>query len=92
MLETCASITFSDFQRPNGIVPELFSKNVPESRLYIGCMGRGGLRLCGAPGWNLERGPFYIYKTVVNREKINERTEVFVLFKQKKLEQKETYR
>jgi len=24
---------------------------------------RGGLRLCGAPGWNLERGPFY------NREK-----------------------
>ena len=30
---------------------------------------RGGLRLCGTPGWNLERGPFYIYKTVVNWEK-----------------------
>jgi len=29
-----------------------------------------GLRLCGAPGWNLERGPFYIIKPVVNREKI----------------------
>jgi len=32
-------------------------------------------------------GPFYIYETVVNREKVNERTEVFVLLKQKKLEQ-----
>ena len=49
---------------------------------------RGGLRLCGAPGWNLERGRFYKYKTVVNREKINEQTEVFVLLKQKNLEQK----
>jgi len=49
---------------------------------------RGGLRVCGAPGWNLERGHFYIYKTVVNREKINERTEVFVLLKRKKLEKK----
>ena len=49
---------------------------------------RGGLRLCGAHGWNLEKGAFYIYKTVVNREKINERTEVLVLLKHKKLEQK----
>ena len=31
-----------------------------------------------------ERDPFYIYKTVVNREKINERTEVFVLLKERK--------
>jgi len=36
-------------------------------RRLIGC-GRGGLRLYGAPGWNLERGSFvslyiYIYKT-----------------------------
>ena len=53
---------------------------------------RGGLRLYGAPGWILTRGPFYIYKTVVNKEKINERTEVFVLLKQKKLEQKKTNR
>jgi len=30
----------------------------------------------------------YIYKMVFNREKINERTEVFVLLKQKKLDQK----
>jgi len=29
--------------------------------------------------------PFYGYKTVVNREKINERTEVVVLLKHKKL-------
>jgi len=36
----------------------------------------------------LERGPFYIYKTVVNTEKVNERTKVFVTLKQKKLEQK----
>ena len=43
---------------------------------------RGGLRLCGAPGWNLERSPFY------NREKTNERTEVFVLLKQKILSKK----
>jgi len=49
---------------------------------------RGGLRLCGAPGLTLTKGPFYIYETVVNREKVNERTEVFVLLKQKKLEQK----
>jgi len=33
---------------------------------------QGGLRYCGAPGWNLQRGPFYTYETVVNREKINE--------------------
>ena len=46
------------------------------------------VHLCGVPGWNLERGPFCIYKSVVNRKKINERTEVFVLLKQKKLEQK----
>jgi len=44
---------------------------------------RGGLRLCGAPGWNLERGSFlYIY------ENLNERIEVLVLLKQMKLEQK----
>ena len=49
---------------------------------------RGGLRLCGAPGWNLETGPLYTYKIVVNREKINERSEAFVLLKQKKFEQK----
>jgi len=30
-----------------------------------------------------------IHETVVDREKVNERTEVFVLLKQKKLEQKE---
>jgi len=34
MLETCAYITFPDFQRQT----ELFYKNVPES-IYIGCMG-----------------------------------------------------
>jgi len=28
-----------------------------------------GLTLCGAPGWNLERGSFCIYKPVVNRKK-----------------------
>ena len=49
---------------------------------------RGGWRLCEAPRWNLEGGSFYIYETVVNREKVDERTEVFVLLKQKKLEQK----
>jgi len=51
-------------------------------------MGRGGLSLCWAPGGNLDGGPFYIYKTVVNREKINERTDVFVLLKHKKFDQK----
>jgi len=35
---------------------------------------KGGLRLCGAPGWNIEKGSFYLYKTVVKREKINKRT------------------
>jgi len=30
----------------------------------------------------------YTYKIVVNREKINERSEAFVLLKQKKFEQK----
>ena len=53
---------------------------------------RGGLKLCGGPGWNLQKGLFYSYETVVNREKINERTEVFVLLKQKKLEHKKTNR
>jgi len=44
---------------------------------------KGGLRLYGAPGWNLETGPFLsIY------EKLNERIEVLVLLKQIKLEQK----
>jgi len=33
-------------------------------------------------------GPFYIYETVVCRKIIDERTEVFVLSKQKKLDQK----
>jgi len=51
--------------------------------------GRGGIRLCGAPGSNVERGPFYMYETVVNGEIVNERTEVVVLLKQKRLEQKE---
>jgi len=49
---------------------------------------RGGLRLCGAPGGNLERGHFYTYKTDVNRIKVNERTEVFALLKQKSLSKK----
>jgi len=35
-----------------------------------------------------KRPSIYIYKTVVNREKINERSEVFVSLKQKKLEPK----
>jgi len=48
----------------------------------------GRIKVVWAPGWNLARDPFYIYETVVNREKVNERTEVFVLLKQKKLEQK----
>jgi len=44
---------------------------------------RGGLRLDGVPGWNLERGPFLsIY------EKLNEQIEVLVLLKQMKLGQK----
>jgi len=30
---------------------------------------QGGLRLCRALGWDLERGSFYIYETVVNRGK-----------------------
>jgi len=39
MLETCVSMTFPDFQRQtNGMVPELFYKNIAES-LYIGFMG-----------------------------------------------------
>jgi len=38
MLETCASITFPNFQRQNGMVPESFYKKVPES-LYSGYMG-----------------------------------------------------
>ena len=57
--------------------------------LQISILGiRGGSRLCGAHGWNLERGPFYIYETAVDREKVSERTEVFVFLKQKKHEQK----
>jgi len=44
---------------------------------------RGGLKLYGAPCWNLERGPFlYTY------ENLNERIELLVLLKQMKLEQK----
>ena len=39
------------------------------------------------PWLKLTKRPF-VYETVVNRDKINERTEVFVLLKQKKLEQK----
>jgi len=49
---------------------------------------RGGLKLCGTPGWNVERGDFYKYETVVNGDKVNERTEVFVLLKQKSLSKK----
>jgi len=58
------------------------------SPAYVLSATRGGLRMCGAPGWNLERGPFYIYKIVVNREKTDKRTEVFVLLKQKSLSKK----
>ena len=47
------------------------------------------LKLCGAPGRNLERGPFYIYiKLPLIGKKINERTEVFLLLKQKSLSKK----
>ena len=35
MLETCAFMTFPDLQETNGMVPELFCKNVSESLLYI---------------------------------------------------------
>jgi len=50
---------------------------------------RGGLKVVWGPWLNLRKGPFlYIYKTVVNRKKINERTEVFVLLKQKSLSKK----
>ena len=49
---------------------------------------RCGFSLYGAPGWNLEKGPFFIYETVFNREKINGQTEVFVLLRQKKLQKK----
>jgi len=51
-------------------------------------LSRGGLRLCGTPGWNLERGPFDIYETVVNKEKINEQADVFAMLKQKNLTKK----
>ena len=47
--------------------------------------GQGRIKVVWGPGWNLERGTS---KTVVNREKINEQTEVFVLLKQKSLSKK----
>jgi len=54
-------------------------------------MFRGGLRGCGAPGRKLERAPFYIYvKLSLIGEKINERTAVFSLLKQKSLEKNES--
>jgi len=64
----------------------LFAEN--EKSSIISHKLRGALRLYGALGWNLERGPFYVCKTVVDRAKtLNERTEAFVLLKHKKLEQ-----
>ena len=49
----------------------------------------GWIKVVWGPWLKLRRGRFFIYKTVVNRAKtLNERIEVFVLLKQKKLEQK----
>jgi len=52
--------------------------------------GRGGLTLYGVPGWNLEWGPFvfnYIM-WLMGQKCLTERTEVLVLLKQMKFEQK----
>jgi len=59
------------------VVKPLLTSTVPQSKLVgsmcnfsagsgdmnIQCnLIRGGLRLCGAPGWNLQKGPFpYIW-------------------------------
>jgi len=53
--------------------------NLQDEHHYAGA----DLRLCGAPGWNLEGGPFYIYsiKLSLIEKKINEWIEVFVLLK-----------
>jgi len=42
---------------------------------------QGRIKIVWAPGWNLERGSFCIYETVVTRINVNERTEVLVLLK-----------
>jgi len=39
------------------------------------------IKVVWGPWLKLGKGPLYTYKTVVNREKIYERTEVFVLLK-----------
>ena len=95
-----AGVTFSDsdsasvrtFLKPDPVPKCLNFENSIPIQNPATIDPRDGLRLYGAPGWNLERGPFYIYKTVVNRAKIlNEWTEVFVLLKQKGLSKKANY-
>jgi len=96
----CGKIAFWVFQIENKFFPasketklsqnallELETTTVRRKRTSEDAVTRGGLRLWG-PWLKLWKGPFLIYKTVVNREKINERTEVLVLLKRKKLEQK----
>jgi len=53
---------------------------------------QGRIKVVWGPWLKLRKGPFCTHKTVVNGEKINERTDVFVLLKQKKLKQKKTNR
>ena len=71
-----------------GVQPAALGPNAIQSGFLCRPLVRSGLRLCGASGWNLQRGPFYTYETVINREKLNEWTEVFVLMKQKNLSAK----
>jgi len=49
---------------------------------------QGRIKVVCGPWLKLRKGPFLNIKSLVNREKINERTEVFVVLKQNKLEQK----
>ena len=71
-----------------GFIQSIRRTKEQKTRLQCSASARCGLRLRGAPGWNLEGALCICKKLSLIGKKINERIEVFLLLKQKKLQQK----